>query len=207
MTLTISVDSVDVRRAKVVHRGVPHEITSRHRSLERHDLWVQAAFQPHHLYVLHLMVAVAAAHRQLTQHVCNLLPLDAAVLLAASQVSNIIRFFLSKNIRIARDRAWNQTVASRGKGPEFWQPYVEEWSSPPKMKMKEGKLDKVGSKFGGWLGVMFVKRGSCPGSCRGRFTQCQVGSASSAAAVQLLSFRWGVRGCVSQSAGNGEEFT
>ncbi|TFL01469.1 hypothetical protein BDV98DRAFT_568128 [Pterulicium gracile] len=82
----------------------------------------------------------------------------AAVLLAASQVSNIIRFFLSKNIRIARDRAWNQTVASRGKGPEFWQPYVEEWSSPPKMKMKEGKLDKVGSKFGGWLGVMFVKR-------------------------------------------------
>ncbi|KAE9402694.1 hypothetical protein BT96DRAFT_1017440 [Gymnopus androsaceus JB14] len=34
--------------------------------------------------------------------------------------------FSTRNIRIARDRAWNQTVLSRGKGESFWQPYVEE---------------------------------------------------------------------------------
>ncbi|KAG6380568.1 hypothetical protein JVT61DRAFT_4931 [Boletus reticuloceps] len=54
-----------------------------------------------------------------------------AILLLGSQVTSIITFFLSRNIRIARQRAWNQTVASRSKGPDFWQPYVEEWDVPP----------------------------------------------------------------------------
>lgn len=27
-----------------------------------------------------------------------------------------------------------QTVASRGKGPDFWQSYVEEWENPPKIE-------------------------------------------------------------------------
>lgn len=27
---------------------------------------------------------------------------------------------------------YEQTIQSRGKGPEFWQPYVEEWDNPPK---------------------------------------------------------------------------
>ena len=46
----------------------------------------------------------------------------------------ILAFFLSKNIRIARDRVYEQTIASRGKGPEFWKPYVEEWDNPPRPK-------------------------------------------------------------------------
>jgi hypothetical protein len=38
----------------------------------------------------------------------------------ASQVTYILRFFPSRNIRIARtDRAWDQTVASWGKGSRF----------------------------------------------------------------------------------------
>ena len=43
----------------------------------------------------------------------------------------IIHYFLRKNIAIAKQRAWDQTVASRGKGQSFWQPYVEEWDHPP----------------------------------------------------------------------------
>ncbi|KAK7033354.1 hypothetical protein R3P38DRAFT_792453 [Favolaschia claudopus] len=57
----------------------------------------------------------------------------AAVLLLGSQITNILRFFLSRNIRIARERAWDQTVASRGKGPDFWLPYIEEWKVPPRV--------------------------------------------------------------------------
>jgi hypothetical protein len=56
---------------------------------------------------------------------------DAAVISLGSQVTLILHFFLRRNIRIARERAWAQTVASRGKGPDFWQPYVEEWEFPP----------------------------------------------------------------------------
>jgi len=56
---------------------------------------------------------------------------DAAVVSLGSQVTYILGFFLYRNIRIARDRAWAQTVASRGKGLDFWQPYVEEWEVPP----------------------------------------------------------------------------
>jgi len=58
----------------------------------------------------------------------------AALLFLGSQVTWILRFFLSKNLRLSRERAWAQTVASRGKGPEFWQPYVEEWENPPKVE-------------------------------------------------------------------------
>jgi hypothetical protein len=46
----------------------------------------------------------------------------------------MLRFFLAKNLRISRERAWMQTVASRGKGPDFWQSYVEEWENPPKIE-------------------------------------------------------------------------
>ena len=49
----------------------------------------------------------------------------------ASQSTAILTFFLSRNIRIARDRVYEQTIVSRGKGPEFWKPYVEEWDVPP----------------------------------------------------------------------------
>ena len=43
----------------------------------------------------------------------------------------ILNFFLRRNLAIAKQRVWEQTVASRGKGPTFWKPYVEEWDRPP----------------------------------------------------------------------------
>jgi len=46
-------------------------------------------------------------------------------------VNFILNFFLRRNITIAKQRVWDQTVASRGKGPSFWKPYVEEWDRPP----------------------------------------------------------------------------
>jgi len=55
----------------------------------------------------------------------------AALLAVGEQVNIIIHFFLRKNIAIAKQRAWEQTVASRGKGQSFWKPYVEEWDHPP----------------------------------------------------------------------------
>ncbi|KAF8622830.1 hypothetical protein AX15_006719, partial [Amanita polypyramis BW_CC] len=65
----------------------------------------------------------------------------AAILFIGSQITWMLRFFLAKNIRISRERAWAQTVSSRGKGPGFWQPYVEEWENPPKIeRSRQGKL-------------------------------------------------------------------
>ena len=55
----------------------------------------------------------------------------ATIVILSSQLTFILKFFLSRNLRIARERAWDQTIASRGKGPAFWQPYVEEWDVPP----------------------------------------------------------------------------
>ncbi|KAL0565979.1 hypothetical protein V5O48_016039 [Marasmius crinis-equi] len=72
-----------------------------------------------------------------------------------NQVTYILRFFLSRNIRIARDRLYDQTVISRGKTPDFWQPYVEEWERPPRVDMKESWIEKVA---GGWFGAFVVKR-------------------------------------------------
>jgi len=43
----------------------------------------------------------------------------------------ILKFFLAKNMRIARERAWELTIKSRGKDQDFWQPYTEEWQKPP----------------------------------------------------------------------------
>ena len=59
---------------------------------------------------------------------------DATLFFLSSQVSAIIYFFLSRNIRVARERAYDQTIQSRGKGADWWCPYVEEWDKPPKVK-------------------------------------------------------------------------
>lgn len=59
---------------------------------------------------------------------------DATLFFLSSQVSAIIYFFLSRNIRVARERAYDQTIQSRGKGADWWCPYVEEWDNPPKVK-------------------------------------------------------------------------
>jgi len=80
----------------------------------------------------------------------------AAILLVGNQITYILRFFLSRNIRIARERAWEQTVASRGKGPNFWTPYVEEWAHPPRVVTDtwSGRMRRQ------WLGymVMFIMK-------------------------------------------------
>lgn len=69
----------------------------------------------------------------------------------------IVKFFLAKNMRIARERAWDQTVKSRGKGPDFWQPYFEEWQKPP-------VIEKGGRKWQKWIGNwafrLLVQRGT-----------------------------------------------
>jgi hypothetical protein len=64
----------------------------------------------------------------------------------------VVDFFLSKNIRIARDRAWDLTIASRGKGKDFWGPYVEEWQNPPRVNRK-GELEKFFGKR--WMRLLF----------------------------------------------------
>lgn len=52
-----------------------------------------------------------------------------------------MRFFIIKNLRIARSRAFNLTVQSRGKPVEFWnQGYVEEWQQPPTPTTAERKF-------------------------------------------------------------------
>lgn len=83
-------------------------------------------------------------------------------MVVGSQVTYIMQFFLRKNLRIARDRAWDQTVKSRGKGPEFWQPYVEEWEHPPRVDL-DTKQQKLMKKYlGGWFGLFLMKRGAFP---------------------------------------------
>ncbi|KAH9984088.1 hypothetical protein BJV74DRAFT_776338 [Russula compacta] len=71
----------------------------------------------------------------------------ATLVLLSSQLTFIFKFFLSHNLRVARKHAWDQTIASRGKGPAFWQPYIEEWDLPPKIDVNQWVgLEKVKSK-------------------------------------------------------------
>ncbi|OJA19788.1 hypothetical protein AZE42_11368 [Rhizopogon vesiculosus] len=77
------------------------------------------------------------------------------ILLVGSQFTSIISFFVSRNIRIARQRVWDQTVASRGKGPDFWQPYVEEWDSPPVVNERWGRLNSI---FTMWFWRMIIRK-------------------------------------------------
>lgn len=58
--------------------------------------------------------------------------LDATLFFLSSQFEWVLNFFLSRSLRNARERAYDQTIASRGKGPDFWGPYVEEWENPPR---------------------------------------------------------------------------
>jgi hypothetical protein len=75
--------------------------------------------------------------------------------LVGSQVTGIISFFVARNIRVARQRVWDQTVASRGKGPDFWQPYVEEWDSPPIVNERRGRLDRM---FKMWFWKLIIQK-------------------------------------------------
>lgn len=68
----------------------------------------------------------------------------------SSQYNMILKFFLSKNLRIARDRAWEQTVKSRAKEVDFWGPYVEEWQRPPTVTPGDKKWQQ-------WITSGFVR--------------------------------------------------
>ncbi|KIY74004.1 hypothetical protein CYLTODRAFT_416649 [Cylindrobasidium torrendii FP15055 ss-10] len=79
----------------------------------------------------------------------------ATVTFIAAQATMAIRFFLSRNLRIARDRVWDQSVASRGKGPDFWKPYVEEWDHPPVIKRAPWWQRVL---FGNWVLSMIIRK-------------------------------------------------
>lgn len=72
----------------------------------------------------------------------------ATLVILSSQLTFILKFFLSRNLRIAREHVWDQTITSRGKGPAFWRPYVEEWDLPPKVNINQRVgLEKVKNKL------------------------------------------------------------
>jgi hypothetical protein len=104
--------------------------------------------------------SLVIGHHSISQHVCRsffwlviigdrLLFLSGATLIIlSSQITFLFNFFLSRNLRIAREHAWDQTIASRGKGPSFWQPYVEEWDLPPVVDTSQWMgLEKAKSKL------------------------------------------------------------
>ncbi|TYJ52735.1 hypothetical protein B9479_006669 [Cryptococcus floricola] len=67
------------------------------------------------------------------------------LLMLLPQLSSILRFFIYKNLKLARSRAYALTVSSRGKPREFWsQGYIEEWAQPPVMT---GTIDKNGKRM------------------------------------------------------------
>lgn len=51
---------------------------------------------------------------------CSLRPADTHLLILLPQLSSILRFFIYKNLKLARSRAYALTVSSRGKPHEFW---------------------------------------------------------------------------------------
>ncbi|KAK0555235.1 hypothetical protein OC845_000375 [Tilletia horrida] len=68
----------------------------------------------------------------------------AAFMFVLSQCSSILEFWLRRKLRAARSRAYEATVRSRGKGPEFWGPYAEEWEDPPTEKaMRQAKKEAL----------------------------------------------------------------
>ncbi|KAG8904551.1 hypothetical protein FRB99_001591 [Tulasnella sp. 403] len=78
----------------------------------------------------------------------------ATLIFMSSQVTSIIQFFLSRNLNIARTRAWDQVVASRGKSPDFWGPYVEEWEKPPQVQLGGWDWERW---VGGWIARYIIR--------------------------------------------------
>ena len=113
--------------------------------------------------------------------------------MVANQITNIIRFFLSKNLRIARDRAWDQTVYSRGKGPDFWRPYVEEFNVPPKVRQGSIWERAAGNAFGRLL----IQRGSFV-YFLSIASQHDSNPASAIISAESISCHWHRTSCLSQ---------
>lgn len=74
------------------------------------------------------------------------------ILMLLPQLSAILRFFIRKNLKIARSRAYNLTVTSRHKPPEFWsQGYVEEWAAPPVPTSEQRRASGARKHRATWL--------------------------------------------------------
>jgi hypothetical protein len=97
-------------------------------------------------------------HSTLSLYNFPLYQTDAAIHILGAQVTEILHYFLARNIRIARERAWAQTLASRGKGPEFWGPYVEEWDVPPPVDLGDNKWPGLALATGRF-GLFVIKKG------------------------------------------------
>ncbi|KDN53521.1 hypothetical protein K437DRAFT_674 [Tilletiaria anomala UBC 951] len=61
----------------------------------------------------------------------------AAMVFVASQCQTIIEFFLRRQLAEYRNKAYDVTVASRGKTADWWIPYQEEWEEPPYEKAQK----------------------------------------------------------------------
>lgn len=105
--------------------------------------------------------------------------IDTHLLILLPQISSILRFFIYKNLRLARSRAYALTVASRGKPTEFWsqvssgarftrchttkqqgaddeiQGYIEEWAEPPRPSrgemLSDGKHRRAEAQWISWI--------------------------------------------------------
>jgi hypothetical protein len=86
---------------------------------------------------------------------------DATLFFIGTQLETILRFFLRRNIAVARERAYAQTVASRGKGADFWGSYVEEWPNPPKVTAHNSKGWSIQRLLSTFAGRMILKNGKC----------------------------------------------
>ncbi|WVQ82753.1 hypothetical protein IAT38_004885 [Cryptococcus sp. DSM 104549] len=78
------------------------------------------------------------------------------LLILLPQLSSILRFFVYKNLKLARSRAYALTVSSRGKPREFWsQRYIEEWAQPPFPSAgdldRDGKRTRRNAKWLSWI--------------------------------------------------------
>ncbi|WFD08025.1 hypothetical protein MVES1_003394 [Malassezia vespertilionis] len=53
------------------------------------------------------------------------------VLVVLNQINSLMELRMGKQLRVFRQTAYADTVASRGKAAEWWVPYTEEWEQPP----------------------------------------------------------------------------
>jgi hypothetical protein len=66
----------------------------------------------------------------------------ATWLLVLQQASFILETFIYKELKQARIHAYDALMESRGKGPDFWIPYQEEWKEPP-IERAQRSLERV----------------------------------------------------------------
>lgn len=68
------------------------------------------------------------------------------------QLSFLLNYFIKRNLRVARSRAYDLTVKSRGKPDSFWSKgYVEEWEQPPIIKGLNEPKGTKGKRQEGYL--------------------------------------------------------